>query len=293
MARSSHWLNARSMLTMAVAAMLAVALLPGKLIGWVAWVSQPVIVVAAPVQKPMRSLVEWIKGTPREESEGAVEAEPLRQRIKELETQLLAAQARSETLERQLREITLSRELNPEVTQLVPARIIGGGADLSGGILKAKAGKDEGVEAGSVAVAGGVNLVGRVTRVEKLYSFILPITAKASGLIEGVIMLSDQQRGPRCQLGPAAGGLLRGRIDYPEGQAEVLKELKAGMVVRLDDATWPSSARMLVIGVVEGVAEENLHHFVTVKPAAPPDRVSELLIRVQPADAAGEGGKPR
>lgn len=288
MARSSrHWLNPKSMLAMVSCAMVVLALLPGKWIRWETWIAErPATIILGPVQQPIRTFVGWFRrpGVVRDDNP---EAADLRKQLVEVQTRLLNEQSQNEGLRRQIADLQKGLALNPDVPRQLFAPIIGGGADLSGGYLKAKAGSRDGVEVGSVAVVNGVHLVGKVRRVPDPYCLILPITERAAGDIRGVVMMGDDKRGPQCEFKPTGDGGLRGKAEWSSNQPEI----KAGMLVRLDDPAWPASSRMLVLGRVESVeTAANQRKIVIVRPEVPLDTVSEVVLRI-PEPSGGGGSR--
>jgi len=275
------------MLAVTFCAMLLLSVLPARWIRWESWIAErPATIVLGPLQQPIRTLVGWFRrpGSGRNDNPQVAD---LKKQLEEVQTRLLNEQSQNDGLRRQITELQKGLALNPDVPRQLFAPIIGGGADLSGGFLKAKAGSRDGVEVGSVAVVGGVNLVGKVRRVPDPYCLILPITERAAGSIRGVVMLSDDQPGPQCEFLPTGDGGLRGKAEWAPNKGEV----KAGMVVRLDDPNWPATARMLVLGHVESVeTAANQRRIVIVRPEVPLDTVSEVVLRI--SQAAGEGSAP-
>ncbi len=275
--------------------MLVLALLPSRMIRWVEWVAQPVEALVAPVQAPIQSVVAWLLPAAHTRDTDDAQVADLRRELAEMRTLYLSEQQSTKDLRRQLADLQLGASLNPDlVVQQLPARVIGGGADLAGGMLKVQAGTSNGVANNSVAVVGGVHLVGRVTRADLRMCYVVPITEPAAGPVQGTIMLADTIKGPLCHLTPKGDGTLRGLIADGSGTPA---DIKPGMVVRLDDREgWPPSAQMLVIGAVERVdpADQPLHRIVTVRPPIRPDRLSELVIRILETSAprSGSGGGP-
>ncbi len=296
MSRSSHWFNPRSTLTFTSVVLFVVALLPAKAIEWVALIAEPVRFVVYPVQEPLNRMVRWMQGTPLAPAPGSVEEYIAR--LAERDTQLLAEREQNSQLRAELAESLNVRRLNPEAPRRVIAPVVGGSADLSSGVLAAKAGERDGVEVGSFVAHAGVDLVGRVTRVSARSCLILPITrrgaaAKNAPYLTGVIMLGDLDKGPLCELKATGDGALEGTVlDRIGTQSFAGVEIKPGMLVRLADKTWPSGSQMLVIGEVKSVGTEpTLHRKVRVQPRVRLDRVSEVWISA--ADTTGgQGGRP-
>lgn len=297
MARTSRsMLSAPRLLGGTTVLLVLLALLPNRAISWVAELSRPVTILLGPLNWTLKECVQAVSGGSTPGGPQSPEVADLRRSIDEYKFELLNIREENERLRKQIQDLQKTLALNPEIMRPVYAPIIGGGADLSAGLLKAKAGEREGVIPNSVAVVEGVHLVGRVTRVESRYCLILPITQKASRGIKGVIMIGDQP-GPFCDLVPTGAGTLKGRVFFEEGTRA--PELKPDMLVRLDDPEWPASARMLVIGrIVEVVPlpQQPNRPVVTVKPKFLLDKISEVVIRVPTEapspSAATPGGSP-
>lgn len=190
-----------------------------------------------------------------------------------------------EQLRRQITELQKGLELNPNQSSLkqliVP--VVGTSSDLSSGLLRVRADEKRGVTEGTVAVAGGLQIVGRVSSVNGATSLVLPITRKNAGKIAARIMMDEStSESLRCLLEPIGDGRFRGQVESPEG-AESVKMPSPGFTVRLEDARWPKNAQMLIIGRVETVekdAASPLRTVITVVPTMPIERVSEMTLRI-------------
>lgn len=286
MARTSRSMLSAPRLLVVVSCLMAImALLPARAIGWVSEIAGPVNLLVSPAAKAMGLVVDLVAHRPKPGESESPELAELRTRVEEYKFQWLNERAENERLRGQIAALQKAPPLGAEVIRQVYAPIIGGGADLSSGIVKAKAGEREGIIPNSVAVAEGVHLVGKVTEVHSRYCLILPVTQKASRGLKGVIMVGDQP-GPFCDLVPTGTGLLSGRVFFDEGA--IRPELKPGMLVRLDDTEWPASARMLIVGrIVEVVPlpQQPNRPVVTVRPEFPAEHLSEVVIRV-PVEAS-------
>lgn len=294
MARTARSLLSASRLLAVLSFLLVIiALLPTRAIGWAPEISGLLTKLLAPVQGPLSGAVKLVAGRGRDAAKETPEVAELRLKADEYKTLWLNEREENERLLRQIAELQKVPTIGAELVRPVYAPVIGPGIDLSPGLLKAKAGEREGVFPNSVAVVEGVQLVGRVTRVEWRYCLVLPIIQKASPAIKGVIMLKNGERGPFCDLTPTGGGVLRGRVMGEEGVS--LGSLEPGMEVRLDDPEWPASSRMLVIGVIEEITplpQLPTRPVVTVRPKFRIDGISELVIRV-PTEADAAPPPPR
>ncbi|MBC7772860.1 MAG: hypothetical protein H7210_10225 [Pyrinomonadaceae bacterium] len=290
MPRTHAYMNPRFALGVTSSVLVVLALLPPKAISWLGWIASPVNFVLFPIQNPLDSLVKWTEGSKSKGDANGPDAD-LVTRIEQLKFELLNAQEQNDHLRQQIMDLQRGLALNPDVPRQVYAPIIGGSADLSSGVLTAKAGEREGIEVGSVAVAGGVNLVGRVTKVTGRYSLILPITRKpkTTQFVRAVVMLTETDRGPLCELAATGSGTLAGTVmDRISAQTYTAVDITPGMIVRLADTAWPGSSQMLIVGEVKTIETEPTgHRKIVVEPRLRLDRVSEVWLRV-----TGESDKP-
>lgn len=274
-------LSASRLLAVVSVLLFILALLPTRAIRWVDALARPLTFVLGPVQGPLTRAAQWVSGGGRTEPGETPELAELRRRADEYRALWLNVQGENERLRRQIGELQKGFALNPEGMRQVYAPIIGGGIDLSPGLLRAKAGEREGVIVNSVAVIEGVQIVGKVTTTEYRYCLILPITQRAARGLQGVVMLDDDRPGPICRLVPTGTGVLNGRVGSDEDTSAV--PLRKGMLVRLDDPEWPASSRMLVIGEIEEISthpQQPTRRVISVRPRFKLDSISEVVIRV-------------
>lgn len=286
------------------AAVMSIA--PARLIAWTAWLAAPVELLVAPVQQPLRSVVLWLtRPTTGPEAADPVLAELERQRDI-WHRRYLAERESNNILRERLADAERSRSLNPGVSvRLITAPVIGESRAAGGRHLRVRAGTSEGISTTSVAVIRGVNLVGRVRETLPRTSLILPITERAAGQIQGVVMLDDNTIGPTVLLEPTGDGSLAGRVgefretiaiaprqDQPDSTqpnttARTTSDQLVGSLVRLSDASWPESAQMLVIGRIERAGpmpDQPLRTVVTVTPLFRLDRAAEVTLRCPDLD---------
>ena len=116
---------------------------------------------------------------------------------------------------------------------------------------------------------------------------LLPIVHPDTGHLLAAIFpqdepLKDVANAPRLQLRPTGTGRLVGELDRTI-------VVNPGDVVRLSDShTWPSTAQMMVVGVVASVDvndREPLLNTVTVKPRFQVHQVATLTLLVEQAFA--------
>ena len=297
----------RANLALAITAAAGLALLPRPMLPLVSAFNTPATFLLAPVQAPVRTLMVWLRG-PKQGSPIAGLSPELDRVLTDLDqAKFELAQSKVETERLRSLVVDLSRgvELNPSlaVTQ-IPASVIGFGSDLTGGLLSVRPNKMEGVEPNAVVVVRGVQLVGRVQKVDARTCTVLPITDPAfpkmyrGEKFKGVVMLDDQKRGPSWKLDSIENGRLVGRVYFETmTPGEERPTITNDMLVRLYDTSWPASAQMLTIGrVVQVETGPNERPIITVEPLQDISRVSEVMIRVPdkattPAPAT-KGGKP-
>jgi hypothetical protein len=135
------------------------------------------------------------------------------------------------------------------------------GRELEAGTVSVRVRGESEVPVGSVAVdAGSRQLVGRVVATGPTAVSVRLITAAAGGerWLRCAVFPADGGAGldaagqsglPRVDLRVAGGGRFE---SAPVGESGVLA---AGARVRLDDASWPAEAQMLVVGVVREVRD--------------------------------------
>lgn len=296
-----QYITHRRALIGAVVVLSLTALAPSR---FGAWARQPAGVfqrVVAPVQQVASMASRWLgrRGTPPEEAvlqhleqerdqwrsmfrASELELQQARERLKQFETGALAA-------DRGVRYLTAS--------------VIGSAGAPGTDLLRIRAGTRDRVYRGTVAVAAGAQLAGRLENVGAASSTLVLITQRGQPLINGVIPLGD---GPgtgaeddlSCQLAPFGDGTLRGMVEYKSPKpGEPARTAAVGQYVYLKDPSWPRPAQMLVLGRVERLSKEAfdspLRQIVTVRPLLRLDWLTEVVLRVVEDDAPpGAGGAP-
>lgn len=307
--------NARTALAACCALALVFSLLPARLTPFIPWLSGLLDLTIAPVQRPATGLVRVLRGPqpgrPTDEHVRALEAD------RDLWA-LRAAQAdvEIESLRRQIVALQRGLALNPqEPFRQRQATVIGFGVEAGSTLLKVQAGERDGVTTGGVATFDGVNLVGRVTRVDSRTCRVTPITDKGAGGLGARVFAPEAPSAPgaagapsplqslECKLSPDGRGRLIGPVEWTGLRPDqVAMKPAPGMIVRLADAppAWPAHAQMLVVGVVEDVRTSDVGRTtIIVKPAFDLQRVSEVTLRLSGEErdggtpGAGAGGPPR
>lgn len=292
-----HRVNPRVALAATAVLAAAVGLAPSRYTAWTGWVGDIAEFLVAPAQHPMAWVVRRMQGPPGEGRADDPRTEHLTREIELLRTQNVRLRQDVEQLERQLTDLQLGVRLNPDLlVRQLTAPVIGGASDLSSGLLKVLAGRRDGAEYNSVAVVGGVHLVGRVVEASARFCRVLPITDPRAGHLQGVVMLTDDREGPLCDLAAQGDGALVGPVANFAGDPAEEPAIERGMRVRLSDNAWPRHAQSLVIGRIEEVRiAENRRRIVTVRPEFRVERVSEVVLRTlgeRDGRGSGEGGGP-
>lgn len=284
---SASRINARTSLAAAALALLVFSLIPSRTSArWAAYLRDPVETIVGPIQATLSRLVR--QRPERTAGPGGPADEALLRELDEYKLRYHQLTMEVDRLNRQIADLSRGAAIMRDLpVRQLAAAVIGSGSDPTDTTLKVRAGSREGVVVNSVAVVGGVHLIGRVVDVRRLECFIRPITDRASDLIQGSIYLTDDIKGPLCALRPTGQGTLRGDVEFqpdptdPAAGGTGGAEIKPGMTVRLEDDNWPPHAWALVIGLVEEVEVlDNQRRRITVRPVYRPDRVSQVTLRV-------------
>jgi cell shape-determining protein MreC len=269
--------------------------------GWLRWTSDLANVVNLPLT-PFRdmglALAERLRSPVGPAAASDAERTLLEERD-ELERQLHLASLRLRELEEQIEQL---QHLPPDNTfgrtRPVAARITGRNVRSPLSAVEINRGERHEVVAGSIAVYGGVHLIGSVTSVEPLRSHVLPITNPSMGRIQGRLLPKSAPgtritSGELVQLAQRGDGTLTAevRTEHP---------VVAGDVVRLDDHEWPPAAQAMILGYVESVVRNDRQPLMNTVVVRPRYRIHELAtIALQvPVDddvvrIGGGGGSPR
>lgn len=289
--------NSRNTLALAILACLLLSLLPTRYAGWVRALRNPVDVIVRPVSGPMAALSSWLRPARSNEgpSEETAEIERQRDQFKWLYLREVDRNAELEALVRDLQGGS-SWGRPPGVRRVEASRV---GADPSSGTVDFSRGSLDGVMPGAVAVARkSEQIVGIATDVRPNVSTFRLVTDKrlSPALVVGVVTpdgpVTSAELGalPRCQLRPQGDGTL---VDANVA-VSAASAINPGMLVRLNDETWPDAARMLVLGRVVRVepADNPLYRRVVVRPELDVTRVPSVIVQF-PGDARGGGAVPR
>ncbi len=282
---STHRDSGGRALPIAILLCAILALLPTQWSRWTAWIADPVEFVVQPIAHPVMRLTRTLLPTRDEYSAESPAMQEVRRLYDEQTLALRQSELQIEQLRRQIRDLQSGVPVAPEarVRQLW-APVTARSSNLSDGTIRIGAGSSADVQPKvSVATARGVHLVGRVIDVQTRTSWVLPFNHPKAGHIEGVVLTGPTLEGSfGCQLLGRADGQLGGDL---VGDAV---GIEPGQIVRLRDETWPAAAQMLVLGRITSVdRKENGRLVIVVEPQIPPDRVSEVVLRIP--ESAQEG----
>ncbi len=287
--------NARKLLPFTFVALTLLAFTPVRWVSWLSSFSRLTQTLVAPISHPLAMVSRWLdpSGPRRDESE---ELRLLRDEVEVAKVQLLQALDENDRLRLMIQELQRGRALDPELqVQQIIVPVIGSSGDLADPLLVVRAGRNQGVDTHSIAMAYGLQLLGRVVSAGDRTATVAPITSKAAGGLTAVIMLdpNNPATGLACTLTPTGDGTLAGDVeDRRDPESGAVIEPKVGDEVRLrDPAHWPRTAQMLLVGKVESVEpspKQPLRKIVTVRPTVKNlERVSEVVLRILP-DGPGE-----
>ena len=271
--------TANRVLVLAFVALGVTTLLPVRLLGWTREPGMVVQRLCAPPADVVKVVGDWIS-----HAEPAEQPEALVGEIEHLQTQLRRLAIENQRLRRENADLRGSEHLNSASIRLIPARILAGSADPSGRLLRARAGRRDGVRLGSVASVRGEHLLGRVVSVDNAMCEIMPITDRNADTIEVIVYGDDAgDTGLRFDLSPTGDGALRGPGRYvTDGPEQRPREARVGQRVYLSDEAWSVHAGLVVgeIVSVETSPSSPLRQVITVRPVIDPRRVASVVIRV-------------
>lgn len=281
----SHSAVARRSVPIAIVVLLLTSAVPAAYSQWVGWFGELAMVIVTPVSHPASMVSRWLAPATRApappEDVAALEAELARFR-----SLSLRLQRENETLWARIRDLQNNRDLAPDApVSMMSAAVVGDSPDLSG-VIRLRAGSQQGVVPNTVVAVGGMQLFGRVVQVANTWCDARPITDKEAGAVHSVIVVGDDVEAPKllCRLVPQGDGTLKGPVEYeraPDSATPILAE--AGQTAYLSDDTWPKSSQMLVVGRVRSVQTDPNNaqrQIVVVAPEVRLSRVTEVVLRM-------------
>lgn len=281
----SHSALARRSVPIAIVVLLLTSAVPATLSRWVGWFGELTMVLVTPVSHPASLVSRWLAPATRApappEDVAALEAE-----LAQFRSLNLRLQKENEQLWARIRDLQNNRDLAPDApVSMMSVPVIGDSADLSG-VIRLRAGSQQGVVKNTVVAVGGMQLFGRVVDVANTWCDARPITDEDAGAIHSIIVVGDDIEAPKllCRLVPQGDGTLKGPVEYeraPDSAAPIRAE--AGQTAYLSDDTWPKSSQMLVVGRVKSVQTDPTNaqrQIVVVAPEMRLSRVTEVVLRL-------------
>lgn len=265
------------------------AFLPARWLSWTDWFSAQVQVAIVPITHPMTVVVDTIVPARISDPEASERERALINELERVRVELLQTREQNTRLVQQMEErYDLGDEFLSDRVRLAIRPRVG---NLAGDILLIRTGRLEGLSQGTVAVSDATQLVGRVSRVDRKTAHVLPITAPGAQPIMGTVLLSpDGTERARCFLRPVGNGKLRGEVARPALEDSL--RIEKGQEVRLLDSQWPTSAQMLMIGIIESVEpdpEQPLRPQIVVRPTFNDlRRLPEVTFRIPDTDDQGD-----
>lgn len=270
-------------LTVIVLVLLALAV-PMRWQGWAGWIGDKVDLVVAPVSGPALKVARWLRGARTSPDDDGLRV--LEEENESLKRERLATLLEIARLRQMIKDLQHGIEMNPEIRARPLTAPVFGVTGASPILLKVQAGSKQGVGPSTIALAPGLQLVGRVTSAAERTCMVQIITGKGSQPLSAMVMIRDDSPdGLRCTLTAVGDGTLRGPVeDRRDPATGAAIHPAVGQVVRLDDATWSQSARMWLVGRVERVEDnpdQPLRKIITVRPSVDQmDRLSEVILWV-------------
>lgn len=263
-----------------LAAVLALAV-PARWQGWARWTGDKIDLAVAPVSRPVVQLASWLRGARTPPDDDAVRV--LEEDNEKLRQDLLATRQENTRLAQVIADLQHGVALNPEVRARRLLATVFGVTGKRPSMLKVQAGERQGVNTSTIALAPGLQLVGRVVGVGNRTCELLPITSPGGTPLIGVVIVDPSSPdGLRCTLSPTGDGTLRGPVEDRRGSGGEVVRPQVGQTVRLDDAAWPRAARMVMLGRIESIEPspgQPLRSIVTVRPTVSDmDRLSEVIL---------------
>lgn len=268
------------------------SIFPVRWLGWTDWFAAQVRVAIVPITHPLTIAIDAIVPTRISNPEASARERMIGSELERVRLELLQTRQENARLSQLIEQYSRGAAITPElnVKQVTRPRV----GNLSGDLLLIRNGTAEVVQ-GTVVVADAVQLIGRVSRVDGKTSIVLPITAPGAQPLMGTVLLSDDgQQQARCFLKPTGDGTLRGEVAHPSTSGTL--SIQVGQEVRLQDSQWPTSAQMLLIGLIERVEnnpDQPLRPRIIVRPQIEDlRRIPEVIFRIPITDDSGDGGHP-
>lgn len=271
--------TANRVLALSIAAVVVTTFLPARLLGWTRIPGRITQRLTSPPSDLVKVMGDWLV-----KAEPAEHPEPLIGQIDQLRALVHRLELDNARLRIQVEELSGVRSTQNEPMRLLTTSVIAGTTDPTGRLLRLRAGRRDGIEAGSVASLRGQHLLGRIVNIDDAMCEVLPITDRNA---ETITVQVYEQDGSKTELffdlTPVGDGTLKGPGRYvTEGLEQTPRTAKIGQIVRLSDENWIGHGGLIVgeITAVEPSPQSPLRPVITVKPVVDTRRVSSVVVRV-------------
>jgi cell shape-determining protein MreC len=277
----------------ALATIVALAFTPSRWLGWTRDVADVVNLPLTPMRDAGVALAKWLRRPPPLDGSNEIERELLQQRD-EFERLYHVASGRVRELEDHIEQLQQIPPDNPYVaTHSMIANITGGNQRAPWDAVEVNRGARHGVAGGTIALYGGVHLVGRITGVSPLRSELLPLPSRATGPINARLLpaggheraVVPMTAGELVQLEPRGDGTLIAHVRIEHSVAN-------GDVLRLDDHTWPPAAQAMIIGQVASIERNDrqpLMRVIVVRPRFHVHQLRAVALRIEGDESRAAG----
>lgn len=289
-------ITSRRAFALTLALTLIASLLPGTALGFSNFLAEIFGIVMTPFADLGNRIGAGLRPPPAREGSNATDSELIRHlqdEMVEFERLYRAEQARVEALERQLEQIQkVPIEYMKTTVQPISARVTLRSPTSALGTVTVSRGSNHGVKPGTIAVYNGVELLGRIIKVDGVQSTILPLANRATGWIKGAVLPGGRtetvmSRAPKISLEPKGDGTFI-------AQADKALIINPGDEVVLLDESWPASAQAMKIGAVESVRPndmEPLRNTVIVRPAYQVSQLASIVLKLEVDNGQVDGGR--
>ena len=197
-----------------IVVLVVLSFFPIRWLGWTEWFAAQVKVAIVPITHPLTIAIDAVVPARITDPAANERERAYRNELERVKLELYQSQLENERLSSLIEQYSRGAAITPEldVRQYTRPRV----NNLSGDILLIRTGNIDGLMRGAVVVTDAVQLVGRVSRVDKRTSQVLPITAPGAQPIMGTVLLNnDGSKQARCFLEPTGNGTLRGEVARP------------------------------------------------------------------------------
>jgi hypothetical protein len=292
--------GARRLLVGSVVLLALFAVLPLSITGWTSFFAALPRALVIPASAPLTKLSSWIR-SPAQHHEELPNNADVEKVINEQGTLIAQLRAENERLRKALEATNtiVTSSKSAENVRRVVAPVVGSFSLSPTSIIRVKAGANEGVTKGSVAIGDLSQVVGIVTDVDARTCTVQLLTSKETKNFKAAIMVTESEI-LECVLAPTSGGLLKGDIEWPSDPAKRERLVpQTGQYVRMETGgIWPRSANRFVVGIVESIEQSTSptgvgRKAVVVRPTIDPlSRVGEVILLLEASPDAPKAGTP-